>query len=329
MSCPSGKIVNPASGRCVSKTGKIGKSLLGSPKKSSKKSKSKKSKSRSRKKSKNCKSDKVKNPSSGRCVSKTGKIGKKIIESEDERDERRDELESEDDRDERRDELESEDESEYSDDDHDDKYIACYNQVCGKKSNDGYFDIVTLPEGSRIFRNMRSNLKKKTPAWFSDPKIAAIYGGLGPNCHVFEIKKDLQLIDVTISKNIKTIYESDKISGADKEIISLVTGYNSTSLKQLDYGEYPEIFCSEYNKKDKSKIVFCPVGFFSSKDKKKNIYINLRLAKIVCKMGYDGWIIPPKAVIDKSTNTNYNHEVLICNPGMKLKHIKNKSCGDY
>lgn len=317
MSCPSGKIVNPATGRCVSKTGKIGRSLLGSKPKVSPKKSSKKSKPRSRKKSKDCVSDKVKNPSSGRCVSKSGKIGKNIVESENE--------------DERDDRDEKEEESEYSDDDddHDDDYIACYNQKCGKKSHDGYFSIVSLPTGSKIFRNMRSNLKAKTPAWFSDPKVAAIYGGLGSSCHVFEIKKDLQLIDVTISKNIKVIYESDKISGADKEIISLVTGYDSSSLKTSDYGDFPEIFCIGYKGKSKSKLIFCPVGFFSKKDQKKNVYLNLRLAKIVCKMGYDGWIIPPNKVNDGSTGKKYNHEVLICNPKQKLKHIKNESCSDY
>ena len=63
--CPSDKILNPASGRCVSRTGKIGLKLLAKPK-------SPKTK---------CSKDKILNPSSGRCVSRTGKIGKALQKS--------------------------------------------------------------------------------------------------------------------------------------------------------------------------------------------------------------------------------------------------------
>jgi len=323
MSCPSGKIRNPVTGRCVSKEGKIGKSLLKgktSPRKSSKSRKSKKVTV-----SNDCTPDKIKNPSTGRCVSRTGAIGKKLVVSS-----KKVLIVEEKDDDDESDESEQDDESEDERDKEEDYYAACYNQECGKESHDGYFNIVTLPKGAKIFRNMRTKLKSKNPTWFSDPKIAEGYGEEGYSCNVFSITKDLNLIDVTISKNIKRIYESDKISGADKEIISLVTGYDSTSLTPPSFGKFPEIYCSGgYKNKSKSKLMFCPVGFFSAKDKKKNIYLNLRLAKIVCKMGYDGWIIPPKKVIDGYTGSMYTHEVLICNPKQKLKQIKNESCTDY
>ena len=65
--CPPDKVLNPASGRCVSKTGAIGKKLTmkdGADKKKATK--------------KPCPPDKVLNPASGRCVSKTGALGKKL-----------------------------------------------------------------------------------------------------------------------------------------------------------------------------------------------------------------------------------------------------------
>jgi hypothetical protein len=66
--CPSGKIMNPKTGRCVSKTGKIGMGLLGkAPKSGTRKSPTGKTKG--------CPSGKIMNPKTGRCVSKTGKIG--------------------------------------------------------------------------------------------------------------------------------------------------------------------------------------------------------------------------------------------------------------
>ena len=73
--CTSDKVCNPASGRCVKKTGKIGKSLLKAP------SPRKKSKKKDKCDEVVCTSDKVCNPASGRCVKKTGKIGKSLLKA--------------------------------------------------------------------------------------------------------------------------------------------------------------------------------------------------------------------------------------------------------
>ena len=66
--CEEGKILNPVSNRCVSKTGKIGKSLL-LPKEAI----------NVKRKDKRCEDGKILNPVSNRCVSKTGKIGKSLL----------------------------------------------------------------------------------------------------------------------------------------------------------------------------------------------------------------------------------------------------------
>jgi len=70
--CPPGKILNPKSGRCVKKDGKIGKELIMKAKKSKKSKKGSKPK-------KTCSDDQILNPKSGRCVKKDGKIGKELI----------------------------------------------------------------------------------------------------------------------------------------------------------------------------------------------------------------------------------------------------------
>lgn len=61
--CKSNQIRNPATNRCVKKSGKIGKSLLGEPIKNTK----------------SCKPDQIRNPATNRCVKKTGKIGKMLL----------------------------------------------------------------------------------------------------------------------------------------------------------------------------------------------------------------------------------------------------------
>jgi superfamily II DNA or RNA helicase len=71
--CPSGKIENPATGKCVNKDGAIGKAILG------KKSSSPKKSSSSKKSPKKCPSGKIENPATGKCVNKDGAIGKAIL----------------------------------------------------------------------------------------------------------------------------------------------------------------------------------------------------------------------------------------------------------
>lgn len=68
--CPDDKVLNPATGRCVSKDGAIGKKLLKASVSTP-----------APKKNKGCPDDKVLNPDTGRCVSKDGAIGKKLLKA--------------------------------------------------------------------------------------------------------------------------------------------------------------------------------------------------------------------------------------------------------
>jgi hypothetical protein len=102
--CPSGKVCNPKTSRCVKSKGAIGKKLLRKSKSRSKKKSVRKSKSRSKKKSvrksksrskkksvrksksrsknRKCKSNEILNPKTGRCVKRTSRIGKMLVEKE-------------------------------------------------------------------------------------------------------------------------------------------------------------------------------------------------------------------------------------------------------
>ena len=78
--CKDDEIRNPATGRCVKRNGKIGRKILGgaSPKRrtSPKNSSSRRS---SRRVPKDCKDDEIRNPATGKCVKRDGKIGRKIL----------------------------------------------------------------------------------------------------------------------------------------------------------------------------------------------------------------------------------------------------------
>jgi predicted Ser/Thr protein kinase len=73
MSCATDKILNPKTGRCVLKTGKIGQELI------EKEAKKVKVSSRDTQKENKCTKDKIINPKTGKCVLKTGKIGMSIL----------------------------------------------------------------------------------------------------------------------------------------------------------------------------------------------------------------------------------------------------------
>jgi serine/threonine protein kinase len=82
--CPEDKILNPKTGRCVNKTGGLGKKLLKQLKPSTQKSikppsPSHKKTQKTQKTQKKCPEDKILNPKTGRCVSKTGGLGKKLL----------------------------------------------------------------------------------------------------------------------------------------------------------------------------------------------------------------------------------------------------------
>ena len=76
MSSKAGKILNHKTGRYVSRTGKIGKSII---QKQRKRPLPKTPKRRKVTSKKGCPSGKVFNPRSGRCVSRKGKIGTQIV----------------------------------------------------------------------------------------------------------------------------------------------------------------------------------------------------------------------------------------------------------
>lgn len=67
--CKDDEILNPASNRCVKRSGAIGKRLLAN----------KSPKNAPKKELKKCKDEEILNPKTNRCVSKTGKIGKALV----------------------------------------------------------------------------------------------------------------------------------------------------------------------------------------------------------------------------------------------------------
>ena len=77
--CPPDKVLNPATSRCVSRTSKLGKSILQQPPVVIKPQQEQKQPAQP---TKQCPPDKVLNPASSRCVSRTSKLGKTILQEQ-------------------------------------------------------------------------------------------------------------------------------------------------------------------------------------------------------------------------------------------------------
>ena len=79
--CPPDKILNPKTGRCVKKDGKIGKELMKQTPKTPKQTpkQTPKPTPKTPKPTKSCPPDKILNPKTGRCVKRDGKIGKTLV----------------------------------------------------------------------------------------------------------------------------------------------------------------------------------------------------------------------------------------------------------
>jgi hypothetical protein len=77
--CPRGKLLNPSSGRCVKRSGSIGQQLQRSPKRSPKRGRKGSRGSRGSGGLIPCTSNQIRNPQTGRCVSRSGAIGQEIL----------------------------------------------------------------------------------------------------------------------------------------------------------------------------------------------------------------------------------------------------------
>lgn len=71
--CPETQIINPVTNRCVSKSGAIGRKILGENNPPERKRKPK------TENIKTCPDEKIMNPETGRCVSRSGAIGRKLL----------------------------------------------------------------------------------------------------------------------------------------------------------------------------------------------------------------------------------------------------------
>jgi hypothetical protein len=103
---------------------------------------------------------------------------------------------------------------------------------------------------------------------------------------------------------------SPLLTDAEKYVVSYVSGINATQeIKARRRVQNLQNYI-----KTPGLLVFSPFGFLTAEDRQKGDYVNLLFARIVCKFGYDGWLIPRHTIIDGTHGHYFGQEVLLCNP---------------
>lgn len=190
-------------------------------------------------------------------------------------------------------------------------YSSCVtiNQDVGEAS---------LTLGSTILRNDRGGAKLPStdvPAFFGDKETIGVYSGTknvgarNATTSYYTVKKQPRLLLLT-PQTIMDLYERVK----SKEDQLTIVAYIDPPVNEKT--TYSPSFDQE-----KDGVVQ-PMGFLTQKDlyeykeKGQGLYINRRMANIVCSVGYDGWLVMPGAlyqyVPSRNAVTPYPPEIMLC-----------------
>jgi hypothetical protein len=170
--------------------------------------------------------------------------------------------------------------------------------------------------GSILLRKDRMGIASTdVPAFFSDLESIAVYSG---NTSYYKVKQQPRLLLLN-PQTIMDLYERAKT----KEDQLTIHAYMNPPINEKT------VYSVEFNEKD---AIVQPTGFLSRKDLDEyktnghGLYINRRMANLVCKLGYDGWLVMPGALYQYVPSRNavvpYAPEIMLCawNNILELMH---------
>jgi hypothetical protein len=175
------------------------------------------------------------------------------------------------------------------------------------------FVLYRLSKGTLLYR--AGQLYSDRPVWYGPEKTAKRYARGNP-VEKYKTKKELVLMYMSYN-NIRALYDviSSKLSDNDKKVFDAVV----FTFSHKDIKKYNQI-------KKKSPTVHTLMNFRGFLDDDLNNYKSLRLAKILCRFGIDGWIVENDTILQKHklfTNRPVRHEeILICDPLSVLEQSK-------
>lgn len=169
---------------------------------------------------------------------------------------------------------------------------ADYNKpslIISQPGRNTTYAIKTLQRGLVLFRGEHTDRRepgREVPAYFSDMVSANIYTRGDPTrLFAFRVKRAPKLIELSY-KTLVNLMDDDRLTDEERAVLD--------QYLQID-GDIPYIV---------------PVGFFKREDAEGEhaLYLNRRVLNLICRLGYDGWIVLPESVIQRNLDTAYYKE---------------------
>lgn len=169
---------------------------------------------------------------------------------------------------------------------------ADYNNkslVISQPGRNATYVVKTLHRGLILFRGEHTDRKepgREVPAYFSDMVSASIYTRGDPKrLFAFRVKKTPKLIELSYETLVGLI-QDERLTDEERAVLD--------QYLQID-GDIPYII---------------PVGFFKKEDAdgEHKLYLNRRVLNLICRLGYDGWIVMPDSLIQRNLDTAHYKE---------------------
>lgn len=142
-------------------------------------------------------------------------------------------------------------------------------------------------------------------------------------CDVFRLRRNVELLDMSDLHNIRELTRT--LRYPDDHLFGIYTGYGRTNLTRDDaWSLDPQCI---YRDKDPTAVRLCTSGYMTSEDEKKREHISLRVARAICAMGFDGWIIGTSHM--RAGGSHFHPEVMLCRPNDLLIPLEDARCSEY
>ena len=180
------------------------------------------------------------------------------------------------------------------------------------------YTVMTLMKGLILFRGEHTERRepgREVPAFFADLVSASIYTRGDPDrLFGFRVKKAPKLFLLSYS-NLARLLEDDRLTAEELEILN--------QYLQVEEDLPPYIV---------------PISFYKKADAEgeNKLYLNRRVINLICRLGYDGWVVMPESVIQRNLDARhyketgqmrytlnpYNPEVAVCSWNNFLEPLK-------
>jgi len=163
----------------------------------------------------------------------------------------------------------------------------------------GAYTVASIQPDTVIYRGDHRGTKIPSgtvPVFFADKQSATIYTRKDPTkLYSYKIIKELRLFVLSFP-SILELMEDERLTAEERAALD---GYLNISDEGVPY--------------------IIPVGFLN----KENVggahplYLNRRIVNLICRLGYDGWIVFPDALIQRNMDTKYYMET------QKVRYVLN------